>query len=137
MVWLKFPPIKDPNTIVVSGGGIATTFASMFVGATGPRVAVFLKQLFTDHRRMVATHGATMVGQHGVKVAVFIAGGFAFQEWIGLVIAMVVSGYLGVHAGTRLMNRMPERSLNIVFKTVLTLIALDLMRRSASILLGG
>lgn len=129
VVWAKFPPIKNPGAGIVASGGIATTFVSMFVGATGPLVAVFLKHLFERHREMVATHGATMVGQHGVKVAAFLFAGFAFQQWIGLIVAMVISGFLGVKAGTLAMNRLPEKTLKFLFKTVLTLVALDLLRR--------
>ena len=101
----------------------------MFAGATGPLVAVFLKSLFDQHRRLVATHAATMVAQHGIKVVAFGFAGFAFYQWLPLVIGMVVSGFLGVNAGTSLMNRLPEKTLQIIFKITLTLVSLDLLRR--------
>ncbi len=129
VVWFKFPALKSASTAIVASGGLITSFISMFVGATGPLVAVFLNNLFDEHRHMVATHGATMVAQHGLKIAAFGIAGFAFAEWLPLVVAMVISGYLGVRAGTMLMNRLPERTLKLLFKTILTLVGLDLLRR--------
>ena len=136
MIWVRFPSLSRTSGKLVALGGFATTFVSMFAGATGPLVAVFLKNLFDKHREMVATHGAAMVAQHGVKVLAFGVAGFVFTEWIWLVGAMVVSGFLGVKSGTLLMNRMPERTLAILFQAVLTLAALDLVRRGLGVSLA-
>ena len=102
---------------------------SMFAGATGPLVAVFMNKLFTEHRQLIATHGITMTAQHSVKVIAFVLVGFVFTDWLSLVALMIASGYLGTLAGTRLMKKLPEQSLKIAFKTILTLIALDMLRR--------
>lgn len=132
LVWVRFPPIAKAGNGIVAAGGALTTFVSMFVGATGPLVAVFLKNLFSEHRKLAATHGATMMGQHGVKILAFGLAGFAFAEWIALVLVMILSGFLGVKAGTQLMNRLPERVLKLAFNIILTLAALDLLRRGLS-----
>ena len=129
VVWVKFPALKRANPATIAIGGAVTSFISMFVGATGPLVAIFLNKLFSQHKQMVATHGATMVAQHGLKISAFGFAGFAFGQWLPLVIAMVASGYLGVRAGTMIMNRLPEKTLKLLFKTVLTLVGLDLLRR--------
>lgn len=129
LVWMRFPPIRNANRFVVWIGGCLTTFTSMFAGATGPLVAVFLNKLFTEHRALVATHGITMTAQHGVKILAFGAVGFAFSTWVPLVAMMIASGYLGTLAGTRLMNALPEEKLKLAFKLTLTLTALDLVRR--------
>ena len=82
IIWIRFPALKQAGTGLIAAGGLATTFMSMFVGATGPLVAIFLSNLFERHREMVATHGATMVAQHGIKIVAFGLAGFAFGEWI-------------------------------------------------------
>ena len=105
----------------------------MFAGATGPLVAVFLKNLFEKHREVVSTHAATMTAQHGIKVIAFSFAGFVFYDWLPLVAAIIASGYLGVRAGTNLMNRMSESALQLLFKTVLTLVALDLIRQGLNL----
>ena len=51
-------------------------------------VAVFLNKLFDGHRRLVATHGATMTVQHGLKILAFGLVGFAFWKWVPLVALM-------------------------------------------------
>ena len=129
MVWIKLPALRNATASIVGLGGFSTTFVSMFAGATGPLVAVFLKSLFDQHRRLVATHAATMVAQHGIKVVAFGFAGFAFYQWLPLVIGMAASGFLGVNAGTSLMNRLPEKTLQTIFKITLTLVSLDLLRR--------
>jgi uncharacterized membrane protein YfcA len=129
LVWFKFPKIKNANALIIGAGGLVTTFVSMFVGATGPLVAVFLNQLFSDHKRMVATHGASMVAQHGIKVLAFAVAGFSFTQWLPLIVMIIASGYLGTLAGTAIMNRLPEKALKLLFKTTLTLVSLDMLHR--------
>lgn len=129
MVWIKMPTLRDAGTGTIGLGGFFTTFLSMFIGATGPLVAVFLKNLFDKHREMVATHASAMVLQHGIKVIAFGIAGFAFFQWLPMIAVMVLSGFLGVKAGTAAMNKLPEKTLKLLFKVVLTLIALDLLRR--------
>lgn len=129
LVWLKFPPIQNAGNWLVTAGGTVTTFISMFAGATGPLVAVFLNKLFSEHRQLVATHGATMVAQHGLKIVAFGLVGFAFLEWLPMVALMVISGYLGTRAGTSVMNKLPEKTLKLLFKVTLSVVALDLLRR--------
>ncbi len=129
LVWVKFPAIQRASKTVVMAGGGLTTFTSMFAGATGPLVAVFLNKLFAEHRQLVATHGATMTVQHLLKILAFGAVGFAFGQWLPLIAAMVVSGFFGTKAGTYFMNRLPERRLKQLFKVTLSLVALDLVRR--------
>lgn len=129
MVWIKLPKLKKMPPPLLVAGGAFTTFVSFFAGATGPLVAVFLSGLFNEHRKLVATHAITMVMQHGFKLAVFIFAGFAFAEWLPFAGAMIISGYFGAKAGTYYMNTTPESILKILFKGVLTLCALDLLRR--------
>lgn len=128
IIWVKLPKIKNPGSVLISLGGLVTTFTSMFVGATGPIVALFLNSLFSEHRKMVATHGATMTVQHSLKVIAFGFAGFAFWEWLPLMFFIVLSGFIGTKAGTLLLNKMPEEILKLCFKIVMTFVALDLLR---------
>lgn len=110
-----------------SVAGVATTFVTMFVGGTGPFVAAFITPERFGKERTVATHAACMTLQHGFKVLVFGALGFAFGPWLALMLAMVVAGFLGTMAGRSVLLRLPEHTFRIVFKTVLTLLALRLL----------
>jgi len=129
MAWIKFPAIKVVSPKLVIAGGAVTTFISLFAGATGPLVAVFLNSLFDVHRKLVATHGATMTVQHALKLIVFGLAGFAFTEWLPLIAMIILSGFIGTKAGSYLLNKLPEKALKIIFKITLSIVALDLLRR--------
>lgn len=130
MVWVKFPKLKTANNAIIFIGGAVTNFISMFAGATGPLVAVFLNNLFESHKNMAATTGMTMTAQHGFKILAFGLVGFQFTEWLPLVAAMVCMGFMGAKAGTMLMYQLPEKMLKTGFKFVITVIALDMLRRA-------
>ena len=128
IVWVKLPQLKNANPIVVALGGAGTTFVSLFVGATGPLVAVFLSKLFDSHKQMVATHGMTMTVQHLLKVIAFGLLGFAFWHWLPLVFLIVASGFMGTKFGTALLGKISEDKLKFGFKVVITAVAFDLLR---------
>ena len=130
MAWIDLPGIRSAGSGAIASGGAVTTFVTMFAGATGPLVAVFLKNLYQDRKQLVATHAAAMTVQHGFKVVAFIAAGFAFATWLPLMLAMILTGYFGTQAGTRLLHHLPEKTFRLAFKLTLTVIALDLLRRA-------
>lgn len=128
IVWVQLPKLEKANPIVVAFGGAGTTFVSLFVGATGPLVAVFLSKFFESHKEMVATHGMTMTVQHLLKIVAFGFVGFAFWQWLPLVLLIVFSGFLGTKFGSSLLGKISEDKLKLGFKLVITLVALDLLR---------
>lgn len=130
VVWIKLPKVKNASPALISTGGLVTSFATMFAGATGPLVAVFLSNLFSEHRKMVATHGMTMSVQHALKIVAFGLAGFAFWDWLPLIGAIVISGYAGSKFGSSLLGKISEEKLKLGFKLTITLIGLDLLRNA-------
>jgi len=125
--WLPQPKIVSRSPVVqVIGGGVISAL-SMVVGATGPLIALFIKGL-PDRRQLVATHAMLMTIQNGIKFIVFIALGFAFTEYVPLLIAMIAFGVAGTAVGSRLLVHVPEAAFRWGFKLLLTIIALDLLR---------
>lgn len=116
-----------PSRRTFFGVGLLASFAGIFVGGTGPMIAPFIAAASADRREVVATHAAFMTFQHIIRVGAFIVIGFAFAPFAGFVIAMVATGFAGTVAGRYFLNRLPERAFRIVFKTVLTLLALRLL----------
>jgi uncharacterized membrane protein YfcA len=103
---------------------------SMFVGATGPLMSVILAQILSNDRKaLVATHAAAMTVQHGLKILVFGLAGFAFWDWLPLILVMIGSGFLGTVYGTGLLDRLPEESFRRWFKIGVSILALDLLRQ--------
>lgn len=131
------PPLKPHNlkgwrfSLAAAG----TTLISMFVGASGPLVAAFVKQTSPERYVRIATLSACMSVQHGFKLAVFGALGFAFGEWMGLVLLMILTGLAGTWIGLHLLSRMSNRLFDRGFKLMLTLLALRLLYTSVTDLL--
>ncbi len=104
-----------------------TSFITLFVGATGPLVAAFIKQLHEDRFRTIATFSGAMSLQHLPKALVFGVAGFQFPQWLPWVGAMIACGLVGTRLGLHLVNRMSNRVFRSVFNMVLTLLALRLL----------
>lgn len=131
MAWVPKPRIPGlASTGLIVGGGLST-FITMFVGATGPFVQALLLPLKLEKRQLIATHAACTTLQHLLKVLAFGLLGFSFADWLPLVAGMILSGFIGTVAGTRLLEKLPERWFQITIKIALTVVGLDLLRRAA------
>jgi uncharacterized protein len=129
VIWIKLPPFDALGRNAVAIAGISVAFLSMLFGASGPLMAAFFERAFSDRRQMVATSGAAMITVHGLKTIAFAAAGFAFAPFAALIAAMIVSGYLGTMLGARLLAAMPERLFRSGLKALVTVMAIDLIRR--------
>jgi uncharacterized protein len=130
MVWVPKPKIPGLESTGMLIGGFIATLITMFVGATGSFVQALLVPQGLDRKTLIATHAACMSIHHVLKVLAFGLIGVAFAEWFTLIVAMIVSGLAGTWAGTKLLERLPEAWFHGVLKACLTLVALDLLRRS-------
>lgn len=122
----KLPKLVLGRWGTMLAGGI-TTFLTLFVGATGPLVAAFIKQVFVDRFRTVATFAAAMSLQHVLKVAVFDQAGFDLSAWLPLLGCMILSGALGTWIGLKLLNKVSDHYFHRVFNIILTLLAMRLI----------
>lgn len=110
-----------------------STFISLFVGATGPLVAAFIKQQQNGERlATVATFAAAMSLQHAPKAIVYGAAGFVFSEWLGLILLMIAAGALGTWAGLHMLSRTSDQRFGMIFNLILTLLALRLIWQAVS-----
>lgn len=133
ILWSVWAP--RPSTLAVAekayiGVGAVTSFATMFLGATGPLLAAFLSPERYGRDRTVATHAACMTAQHLIKVVAFGILGFVLMEWLPLVAAMIISGLAGTWTGRHLLRRLPESTFKRVFKSVLSVLALRLLYKA-------
>jgi uncharacterized membrane protein YfcA len=129
VTWARLPGLANGGPLTFAAGGLVTTFATMFFGATGPLTAVFFEKALADRCQYAGSHAAAMTAQHALKVAAFTAAGFAFAQWLPVLAAMIASGFLGTIAGARLLERLGETNFRRAFRWLLTLLALDLARR--------
>ena len=129
VTWLKAPALGAMGKNWIAAGGAIVAFLSMIFGATGPLLASFFEKAFPDRKEMVATVAVGNVAVHGLKVLAFALAGFAFAQWLPLIAAMIVSGFFGTLFGTKLLHKIPEARFRLGFKIVLSVLAVDLMRR--------
>jgi uncharacterized membrane protein YfcA len=104
-----------------------TSFVSLFVGATGPLVAAFIKQIHTDRFKTVATFATAMTLQHAPKALVFGAAGFMFFEWLPFILAMIICGFAGTWLGLHVLRSLSNRKFTLIFNIVLTALAIRLL----------
>jgi len=130
MAWIPKPSIPGLEKAGVVLGGAISAIATMFVGATGPLTNAILKAIGAEKKQIVATQAMCMTVQHVLKAIAFGFIGFSFQEWLPLVIAMIASGFAGTILGTKLLDRMSEATFSFILKWMLTIIALDLLRKA-------
>lgn len=133
MVWVPKPKIPGLAATGFVLGGAISSVITMFVGATGPFVQALLLPLGLDRRGIIATHAVMMTAQHLLKVVAFSYIGVALVPWLPLIAAMIASGFIGTVTGTKLLEKLPERLFQLILKVLLTLIALDLLRRAAGL----
>ncbi len=126
LVWGPKPKaVSLSNTKLVVAGGV-TTVISAFVGATGPLVAAFVHRQNMDKLPTVATFATCMSFQHLLKAVVFTVVGFAFTEWILVIVLMVLSGAIGTWIGLRVLNKFSVETFKLLFRWVVTILALRL-----------
>ncbi|MCH8500211.1 MAG: TSUP family transporter [Marinobacter sp.] len=114
---------------------LLTSFLSLFVGATGPLVAAFIKQIHSDRFRTIATFAAAMTLQHAPKAIVFGLAGFLLTEWLAFILAMVAFGFIGTWLGLHLLKQISNARFHQLFNLLLTLLALRLLWQGGSALL--
>jgi hypothetical protein len=101
VIWSAWGTIPLPprgSGVVVGAVSAIASFLAMVIGATGPLVVALFRAAGLDHTRLVATAASGMVLQHLLKIVVFGLFGFAFGPWLPLIVAMLITGFLGTLA---------------------------------------
>lgn len=107
--------------------GAVVGFLQMTVGATGPLIAPFFLNLGLSRQGVVGTKAAAQALGHITKIGVFATAGFVFADYLPLLAAMCAAVMIGTWLGSKLLDRVNERSFVWLYRGVLTLIALRLV----------
>ncbi len=133
LVWGPKPAKHELSSRGRIGAGALTTLVSMFVGATGPLVAGFVHRQDYDKLRLTATFASCMTFQHLLKMLVFTVVGFAFWQWLPLVLLMIAGGAVGSWLGLKVLNRVSSKQFKRLFRLVVSVMALRLLWEAASV----
>ncbi|AXH14613.1 hypothetical protein CP985_02675 [Malaciobacter mytili LMG 24559] len=107
--------------------GFIQTGVSLVVGATGPLSMTLLFKDYEDKNKVVATGAALMAITHIFKVFVFIFFGFAFFEYIWLLLFMIIGAIAGSYAGTKLRDKIDGKKFRTLLKVLLSLLAIKVI----------
>jgi len=127
--WVPKPNVTKHGALSTSIAGVFTSFIGMVTGISGPLVLSFLQHL-KERREIIGTHALLLTCQNSFKLLVFIFLGFAFSDYLPLILAMVVSGFIGTYLGGLLLDKLPEKIFRQAFRFIITIVALDLLRRA-------
>lgn len=115
-----------PRSALVGVGGLSG-FTNTTVGASGPITSPFFKAVTATHVAFVATAAVTQVLAHAAKLIAFTADGWEITEHLGVIAIGIVGVIIGSRIGTRLVGRLSEAHLGMIFRLVLTALAIRLI----------
>ncbi|NVK57452.1 MAG: sulfite exporter TauE/SafE family protein [Alteromonadaceae bacterium] len=127
LLWGVTPRVGERSALGRLTFGAFTAFMSMFVGASGPLVGSIMHTYNYEKMRFIATFSSCMTLQHCLKAVLFSALGFAFWQWLPLIIAMIVSGTLGTWIGLKVLHKLPAEKFKRIFRVILSLFSLQLI----------
>lgn len=111
--------------------GVASGFLNVTIGATGPLVAPFFLNLGMPRQAVIGTQAGVQALGHVAKILVYAGFGFAFREHLPLLLGAGACAMAGTWVGSRLLDRISETWFTRLYKSVLTVLALQLVAGAA------
>lgn len=141
IVYILFKPAKLPAIVIpVKAFAIVGVFVGLLaplVGATGPMTAPFFIRDDLARQQVVATQAAIQSIAHLLKLPTFLYLGFAYGDHAVLITLMILAVIGGTLFGVKLLNAINEKRFQQFFRTVLFLVACQLLYKLADIPLSA
>ena len=107
--------------------GAVTGGLSPIVGATGPFIAPFFLGLNLTRFELIGTKAACQAITHLAKIVLFGIAGFAFAEFVPLMLGMAACVVGGTYFGTRMLRKIDDSLFITLYKVALTAVAIRLI----------
>ena len=127
--WVPLTRLGPEKGVFAAAGGAVSSFLTLFVGATSSLVTAAIGQRHDDHRRVIGTSAGCMLYQHAFKIPIFGVLGFSFGAYAHLLLVLVAATTIGTWIGQQLLIKAPVEIIKRIFKAVITLLALNLLRQ--------
>ena len=126
-VWAPKMRFSSQSRLAAVVVGVASSILTMFFGATGPFVSALLSRRGYTPQRLIGTHSAFMGAQHLLKIIVFGFLGFAFADWVWMIVLMLLASLVGTLIGSFALGHMSAGTFAKILKGILTLLAVNLL----------
>ena len=127
VTWVPIPRMGGRGQMALLLLGFYQTGLGMLAGATGPLGAAVLLQRNKERDWLVINTALYMSLNHLLRIVVFALLGFSFYPWLELIAAMIIAVTLGSWAGTWVRSRIPQTNFLLLFKLLVTLLALRMI----------
>ena len=107
--------------------GAAAGGLGPLVGATGPFIAPFFLGIGLSRFQLIGTKAACQATGHLAKILVFGVAGFAFLDFLPIILSMAFCTVVGTTLGTRVLHRLDDSLFTKLYRLTLSLIALRLV----------
>jgi uncharacterized membrane protein YfcA len=130
VTWVPIPAVKTHSTRRNLVFSTTVSFVGVFVSATGPLIAAFLRHQAADRKELVATMAASVSTMNFLRIVLFSTLGFTWSEWLLPLALMIAAGFGGTLIGLQLLGRLPEQLFQTLLKLLLTVLALLMIVRA-------
>ncbi|MFY0642199.1 MAG: sulfite exporter TauE/SafE family protein [Bermanella sp.] len=129
LTWKSSLPLSMTFTVpgALFSSGLLQGSLGMLLGATGPLSNALLVAKGLTKDTIVASNAVIMSTSHLIKIILFSLLGISLWADIELLILLSSAAILGSFIGNKLRSGLPEYKFNILFKALLTLLALRMM----------
>lgn len=117
--------LSDRAAFMIAGA-LGGSFG-LVLGAVGPMLGPFFLRPSYERREVIATQAVCQVYLHILKIIVFSTIGFHVLDHLALLIPMGFTTIAGTALGTWMLGKMSDRLFVILYKTALSLLALQLL----------
>ncbi|RXJ89746.1 hypothetical protein CRV01_07705 [Arcobacter sp. CECT 8983] len=119
--------IKKISNFYIIVFGAVTGFLTMFIGAMGPLVIIFLSAYLKDRYLIIGTLAWCISFQNLGKTIVFYNFGFDYIPWLFTIFLLIVFSFLGTYLGKNLLDKSNNRLFKIILKTVILILGSKLI----------
>jgi len=131
LVYVVFKPKKLPYLKINLFGftllGLLAACLGCLIGATGPILAPFFIREDLTKEQIVATKAACQIVVHLIKLPIFFALSFAYDEYVWLILLMVITVIIGTRLGTFLLQRIDGKQFMRYVKIAMLIMAVRLI----------
>ena len=124
---LKWGRNNEMPANALFGVGALSGFLNTTVGVSGPVTSPMFRAFTASHAGFVATAAASQVLAHGAKVGSYFLDGFSLVDNMAVIGLGAAGVTVGSWIGSRLLGRISESQLSVIFRVVLTALALRLV----------